>query len=148
MKKYLAVLLGMLIMLVLSSCESSDSDTLAQREIRDILYDISYDFNLKDMNGIMEHLHNDYLHRGMNRYNFNNLWLNRMTLYSLLEIEVLYIDLNGNSAIVYSKNKFMSNSDTQILNEPEESGDISYFKRDNGVWYIYGDQHMIKSKRH
>jgi hypothetical protein len=45
MKKYLAVLLGMLIMLVLSSCESSDSDTLAQREIRDILYDISYDFN-------------------------------------------------------------------------------------------------------
>lgn len=144
-KKYILGAIGILLMLMLCSCESSDSDTIAQREIRDILYDVSSDFNLHIMDGIMEHLHIDYLHNGMNSYNFNMLWLDRMAEYSLLEIEVLYIDLNGDTAIVHSNNKFTSSTGTheiQIFKEPDDSGDISYFRRENGVWYIYGNQRM------
>jgi len=78
----------------------------------------------------------------MTSYNFNDLWLDRMAQYSLLEIEVLYIDLDDDYAVVHSKNKFISHSEPVILNEPEDSGDISYFKRENGVWYIYGNQRL------
>ena len=142
MKRYLYLIFGILLMLALGSCESNDSDTIAQREIRDILYDISMEFNLKNISGIMEHLHIKYLHNGMTSYNFNALWLDRMAQYSLLEIEVLYIDLDDDYAVVHSKNKFTSHSETVTLNEPEDSGDISYFKRENGVWYIYGNQRL------
>ena len=142
MKRYLYLIFGILLMLALGSCESNDSDTIAQREIRDILYDISMEFNLKNMSGIMEHLHTEYRHKGMTSYNFNALWLDRMAQYSLLEIEVLYIDLDDDYAVVHSKNKFTSHSETVTLNEPEDSGDISYFKRENGVWYIYGNQRL------
>lgn len=141
-KNYFLGAIGILLMLMLCSCESSDSDTIAQREIRDILYDVSSDFNFENMDGIMEHLHIDYLHNGMNSYNFNMLWLDRMAVYSLLEIEVLYIDLNGDTAVVHSNNKFSNSTETQIFNEPDDSGDISYFRRENGVWYIYGNQRM------
>ena len=141
-KRYLYIIFCIILLLTLVNCESNDSDTIAQRDIRDILYDISIDFNLKDINGIMDHLHTDYLHKGMTSYNFNDLWLDRMAQYSLLEIEVLYIDLDGDNATVHSKNKFTSHSETVTLNEPEDSGDISYFKRENGVWYIYGNQRM------
>lgn len=142
MKRYLYLIFAILLMLALGSCESNDSDTIAQREIRDILYDISMEFNLKNMSGIMEHLHIEYRHKGMTSYNFNALWLDRMAQYSLLEIEVLYIDLDDDYAVVHSKNKFTSHSETVTLNEPEDSGDISYFKRENGVWYIYGNQRL------
>ena len=142
MKRYLYLIFAILLMLALGSCESNDSDTIAQREIRDILYDISMEFNLKNMSGIMEHLHTEYRHKGMTSYNFNALWLDRMAQYSLLEIEVLYIDLDDDYAVVHSKNKFTSHSETVTLNEPEDSGDISYFKRENGVWYIYGNQRL------
>ena len=142
MKRYLYLIFAILLMLALGSCESNDSDTIAQREIRDILYDISMEFNLKNMSGIMEHLHIEYRHKGMTSYNFNALWLDRMAQYSLLEIEVLYIDLDDDYAVVHSKNKFTSHSETLTLNEPEDSGDISYFKRENGVWYIYGNQRL------
>ncbi|OQC06202.1 MAG: hypothetical protein BWX76_00495 [Candidatus Cloacimonetes bacterium ADurb.Bin089] len=144
MKRILLILFSIILLLTMLSCDSDNSEVLAKREISDILYDISMDFNLKDISGIMDHLHTEYLHNGMLGYNFNDLWLDRMAQFSLLEIEILYIELDGDKATVHSKNKFSSNSETQTLNEPEDSGDISYFRRENGVWYIYGNQQLFK----
>lgn len=133
-----------IVALLLSSCREDDSDRLAQREIRDILYDISTDFNLKDMYGIMEHLHPDYLHKGNISYHFNDKWLEHFARFSLLEIEVLYIEIQDNKAVAHTNNKFSSAAETIILHEPEDNGDVSYFYRDNGAWYLYGNQAWAK----
>jgi len=138
---YLFFLAGLLL---LASCNTSDPETIAQKEIRDILYDLSVDFNLSDVAGIMDHVHEDYLHKGNNDHDFNDLWLDRMAQFSLLEIEVLYIEFEGDKAVVHSNNKFSSAIETVTLHEPEDSGDISYFKRENGVWLIYGNQMWAK----
>ncbi len=124
----------------LGSCKEDSSDKIAQKEIRDILYDISVDFNLKNMYGIMEHLHTNYWHKGKISYHFNTDWLNLMAQFSLLEIEVLYIELQDSKAIVHLRKKFSSSYETMEQNDPEDNGDISYFYRDNGVWYVYGNQ--------
>jgi len=134
----------LIVAMLLGSCGEDDTEKLAQREIRDILYDISTDFNLKDMYGILEHLHTDYLHKGLISYHFNDDWLSYMARFSLLEIEVLYIEIQDNKAIAHTRNKFSSAAETVVLNEPADNGEISYFYRDNGVWYVYGNQAWAK----
>jgi len=146
LKKYLLITLVLLAML-LSNCAESNPDSIAQQEIRDILYSLSLDFNMNDVAGIMEYLSTQYLHKGMISYNFNDLWLDRMAQFSLLEIEVLYIEVPDNKAVVHSNNKFTSATENVTLSEPEDSGDISYFIRENGVWRIYGNQHSAKGGR-
>jgi len=146
LKKYLLITLVLLAML-LSNCAESNPDSIAQQEIRDILYSLSLDFNMNDVAGIMEYLSTQYLHKGMISYNFNDLWLDRMAQFSLLEIEVLYIEVTDNKAVVHSNNKFTSAIENVTLSEPEDSGDISYFIRENGVWRICGNQHSSKGKR-
>jgi hypothetical protein len=138
---YLIFLAGLIL---LTSCHTSDPETIAQKEIRDILYDVSLDFNLDNITGIMDHVHSEYLHKGMISYHLNDLWLDRMAQFSLLEIEVLYIEFEGDKAVVHSNNKFSSAIESVTLHEPEDSGDISYFIRENGVWLIYGNQMWAK----
>ncbi|MDY0151936.1 MAG: hypothetical protein RBS43_06645 [Candidatus Cloacimonas sp.] len=146
MKKLSFLLLILLLLLGLTNCGVEDADSIARRDIRDILYDISVDFNLNDIAPIMDHVHLDYLHKGLTSYNFNSLWLDRMAQFNLLEIEILYIEINGDYAIVHSSNKFSSASNSETLNEPEDSGDISYFRRDGGTWQIYGNQLQSKAE--
>lgn len=134
-----------LLAVLLSSCGESDNDSIAQKEIRDILYNLSLDFNLNDIAGIMEYLSDQYLHKGMIAYHFNDLWLDRMAQFSLLDIEVSYIEFMDNKAVVHSNNKFTSAVENVTLSEPEDSGDISYFIRENGVWRIYGNQLWAKT---
>ena len=140
MKSQVLILILSVLMLLMAGCKDSDPDTIARNEIKDILYDISQDFNQHNIEGIMDHVHQDYLHKSMISWGFNDLWLDRMAQYSLLEIEVLYIDISGDKAIVTSTNTFTSAYETLVLNEPEDNGDISYFIRDNGVWMVYGNQ--------
>lgn len=147
MSKSLVLLLTLVSLLILlGSCKSSDPDTIAQNEIRDILYDISTDFNMQNIEGIMDHLHEEYLHKSMISWGFNDLWNDRMTQFNLLEIEVLYIELMDNKAIVHSTNTFISPTHEEILSEPEESGDISYFIRDDGMWLLYGNQEWSREE--
>ena len=145
MKHFLLLLLLAITLIGVTSCGPDNSETIAKREIRDVLFDISANFNLKNIEGIMEHLHTEYLHKGMISYHFNDLWLDRMAQFSLLDIEILYIELQDNKAVVHSKNTFTSAIESVTLNEPEDSGDISYFIRQNGVWLVYGNQLWAKS---
>lgn len=141
---YALILFTASILLFAVSCKTSDPEAIAQKEIRDILYDLSVDFNLDNISGIMDHVSSEYLHKGLISYHLNDLWLDRMAQFNLLEIEVLYIELEGDKAVVHSNNKFTSAIETVTLQEPEDSGDISYFRRENGVWRIYGNQMWAK----
>lgn len=134
----------LIVALLLGSC-GEDTDRLAQREIRDILYDISTDFNMKDFIGISDHLlQESYLHKGKIFHHFNSDWQSYMARFSLLEIDVLYIEVQDNKAVAHTTNTFTSPSETLVLNEPADNGDISYFYRYNGVWYVYGNQAWLK----
>ncbi len=138
------VFFALSLLVLLTSCKADDGNTLAQREIRDILYDISLDFNLGNVYGIMDHVDNDYLHKGQITWHLNEEILDRMGRFQLLEIEVLYIEIDGKYAVVHSKDHYSSSAEEITYNEPEDSGYFSYFHRNRGSWLIYGNQGWIK----
>ncbi len=140
------VLFAIILLLLLTTCKTDDSDALAQREIRDILYDISLDFNLGNVYGIMDYVDNNYLHKGKITWHLNEEILDRLARFQLLEIEVLYIEIDGRYAVVHSKDHYTSSVESVTYNEPEDSGYLSYFHRNRGSWLIYGDQGWIKKK--
>ncbi|MDD2228469.1 MAG: hypothetical protein PHY48_03550 [Candidatus Cloacimonetes bacterium] len=144
MRKLIIFLIVIVLGIGLNSCKQDSSDKLAQDEIREILYSISTDFNLKNMYEILEHLHTEYLHKGKIAHHFNINWLEYMGRFSLLDIEVLYIEIQDNKAVAHTKNTFSSAYETEVHNEPEDNGEISYFYRENGVWYVYGNQQWAK----
>lgn len=141
MMRYLILLfLG----IALASCTTDDPNTIAQNEIRDVMYDISLDFNLGNIYGILDKVDDEYLHKGMIFWHLNQMWLDRLARFQLLEIEVLYIEIQNDLAVVHSKNTFTSSIETVVYNEPNDNGDISYFIRRNGQWLIYGNQAWIR----
>ncbi|MCB5262115.1 MAG: hypothetical protein LHW64_06170 [Candidatus Cloacimonetes bacterium] len=140
------ILCALLCLVLLASCKLDDPESLAQKDIRDILYDISLDFNLGNVYGMMNHVDNDYLHKGKITWHLNQEILDRMGRFQLLEIEVLYIEINGNYAVAHTIDHYSSSLENVDYNEPEDSGYFSYFHRRQGSWLIYGNQGWIKSR--
>lgn len=141
----LSLFLLIILALQLVSCDFDDAESLSQKEIRDILYDISLDFNLGNSYGILDHVHQNYLHKGQITWHLNDEILDRMARFQLLEIEVLFIELDGNFAIAHTRDHYSSSIEDYTYSEPEDTGYFSYFYRDRGSWLIYGDQNWIKS---
>ncbi|MCB5251765.1 MAG: hypothetical protein WC944_05325 [Candidatus Cloacimonadaceae bacterium] len=139
------VLFALICLALFTSCDLDDADSLAQTEIRDILYDLSLDFNLGNIYGMLDHVDNDYLHKGQITWHLNEEILDRMGRFQLLEIEVLYIEIDGNYAVAHTVDHYSSSIESVSYNEPEDSGYFSYFHRKQGSWLIYGNQFWIKS---
>lgn len=140
-----ALLLGLsLLCLLILSCDFDDAESLAQKEIRDILYDVSLDFNLGNVQGLMDHVHQDYLHKGEIILHLNNEILDRLARFQLLEIEVLYIEISGDYAVAHTRDHYQSDIESVTFNEPEDHGYFSYFHRSKGSWLIYGDHKWVK----
>lgn len=135
-----------LILLALFAC---DKDTYSQdeNEIRDIIYDISRDFSWNEIEGIMEHVHPDYLHDGMYDYQLRLLWLDRLANYDLLACAVSFVDIQGDYATVHMVMNFESSQGSYSYPEPETSGDASFFHYDYsyGEWMLYGNQLYISN---
>ncbi|MCB5248367.1 MAG: hypothetical protein WCY87_07040 [Candidatus Cloacimonadales bacterium] len=130
----------MLLSLFLLSCDLDNEESLSQKEIRDILYDVSMDFNLGNTFGIMDHVHQEYRHNGKTFYQMNEEINRRRDRFQLLEIEVIFIDINGDYAVAHTRDHYRSSIENVTFNEPEDSGYFSYFFRSNGTWLIYGNQ--------
>lgn len=130
----------MLLSLFLLSCDLNNEESLSQKEIRDILYDVSMDFNLGNTFGIMDHVHQEYRHNGKISYHLNEEINRRRDRFQLLEIEVIFIDINGDYAVAHTRDHYRSSIENVTFNEPEDSGYFSYFFRSNGTWLIYGNQ--------
>lgn len=138
MKPALPLLL--LLLLALFSC-GDNSGNEAETLIRDIIYDISRDFNWNEIDGIMDHVHPDYLHNGMYDYQLRILWLNRQAEYDLLSCEVSSVELWDNLATVHMIMTFESSSGPPLsYSEPETHGDASFFLYEQGKWWLYGNQ--------
>jgi hypothetical protein len=132
-------LLITVLMLILSGCDWTNPDQ-SETEIRNIVYDVEHDFNWNDIDGIMEHVHPDYLHNGMHSMQLRNAWLNRKADYDLLSCDVDSVLIQGDYATVYMTLTFQNSHGNYAYHEPESFGDISYFYYDQDSWRIYGNQ--------
>lgn len=145
--KALAVLIIPLLLLS-ASCGISSPKDADKREIQDILYEISQDYNWGDIEAMLAHTSIDYRHDGMQRMQLRQLWLDRMGRYPLMEITDVKVSLDGeNYAVAGFRMILISSSETDISVEPEDNGDLSYFYHDGYQWKLHGNQEFIKSPR-
>ena len=143
--KYLRLFVILLLALILNSCDSESFEAESQRQIRNMMYEISSDFCLGNVYGILDKVHNDYLHKGQIVWHLNQEILDRLARFQLLEIEVIHIEFQGERfATVHSRDHYQSSIENVYYSEPEASGIFSYLKRENGKWLIYGNQMWIK----
>lgn len=145
MHKLLIVIL-LSVMLVIAGCDFDDADTLYRKEIRNLMYEIALDFSLGNTVGIMDKVHWNYLHNGDISYHFNQELINRMGRFSLLDIDVIYIELQGDYALVHTIDRYSSSIENVSYNEPETKGWMSYLKYERDGWMIYGNQQWISLK--
>lgn len=135
----------MLLLLVLPLLLSCQSSSLSQEEneIRNIIYDISHDFSWNDIQCIVDHLHPDYRHNGMQSLQFRELWLNRRASFDLLDCDISGVEIQGDYATVHLRLDFQSATDDLSYDDPQTSGDISFFFYDRGAWQLYGNQELV-----
>ncbi len=109
--------------------------------INEILDDIELAVSLYEADTIIKHLHYDFLHNGRNKDSQSTIWLQRLLLYHTLSLEDRSIDIVDNNALVSFKMTFDGEQGTLVSQEPsEEYGDISYFVRENGKWFLIGNR--------
>lgn len=139
----LAVLLAGI--LAVSGCDTSSPDNVSENEIRTAIYNITYAFNMNNVDDIMAYVHADYLHKGMYRNQLQQLWLDRRALYTNLETTIWSVNINSDRATVNMRMAFSGPGvPTLILDEPQSSGDTSFFFHDGQSWVLYGDQQWGK----
>ena len=111
------------VLLRLGSCDTESSEAISQREIRDLYYELALDFNLGNVYGMLDKVHNDYLHKGNIVWHLNEEILDRMARFNLLEIEVLYIEFQGSRyAVAHTRDRYSSAIEDLSYNEPDSSG--------------------------
>ncbi len=139
MLKKIAIVFLALALLLIAGCDK-DTSQADEFELREIIYNISRDFDWNEIGKIMARVHPEYLHNGMYSSELRQVWLNRRGQYDLLSCEVTRVELEYDRATIYMEMSFTSAAGDYIYLEPETFGDISYFIRDAGFWQIYGNQ--------
>ena len=130
----------LLTLLLISSCTLTEPNYSPENQIKNSLYDISRWFDNKNLNPILDLVHEDYLHNGMTKWNFRELWQDRMGQYALLDISAIQLTFNGDYATVKMVLDFTDPEGNLTLNEPWDSGDLSYFYYNGNSWVICGNQ--------
>ena len=138
-------ILQLLVIIALCACDTH-SEILDEEEIRNIIYDISYDFSWNDINGIMEYVHKDFRHNGMYRDELRLLWNERRNRYQLLSCDISQIYIDNEYATVFMTMTYQSATETVSFSEPDTFGDASYYYFDQGKWQIYGNQEWRMNK--
>ena len=138
-------ILQLLVIIALCACDTH-SEILDEEEIRNIIYDISYDFSWNDINGIMEYVHKDFRHNGMYRDELRLLWNERRNRYQLLSCDISQIYIDNEYATVFMAMTYQSATETVSFSEPDTFGDASYYYFDQGRWQIYGNQEWRMNK--
>ena len=142
--KKIGILL-LLVIIALCACDTH-SEILDEGEIRNIIYDISYDFSWNDINGIMEYVHKDFRHNGMYRDELRLLWNERRNRYQLLSCDISQIYIDNEYATVFMTMTYQSATETVSFSETDTFGDASYYYFDQGRWQIYGNQEWRMNK--
>jgi len=131
--------------LTLTGCPPPTASYYDESRIENILYNIKRAFNNHDIYALMQHIHPDYLHDGMNRWEVRELWLDRMSEYLLFDFVNVQIVIDDEDAYVGFTMKVINEFETTYSDEPQAHGDLSYFLYDHGDWSVYGNRYYFKS---
>ena len=138
--KYLIILLSF-ILLFSTSCETTSPEELDKNEIIDILDSIQSNFNMNDLDGIMQYYHQYFHHNGDDFEWERTIWELRLNDYNNLIFEdseenPIEIIVNGDFATA----SFIMYLDETITDEPsDDNGDISFFYYEHGNWKLCGE---------
>ncbi len=134
MKKYFFPLFA-IILIFTTSCDTTSPEELDKNAILDILDSIQSNFNMDNIEGIMQYYHQDFLHDG-DDHDFERIrWEIRLNDNDELILENIEIILNGN----YATADFLMHLDATTTDEPsDENGDLSYFFCELGSWKLCG----------
>lgn len=134
-----------IIICFLTSCTNDLSKTeIAKANINDVIQRVEDAFNEMNINDIMKYYDEDFYHKGYNKYNQKIVWEDRMAEFNYCSFENINIDIDGDFAIVQFSMRLSSNSSEDLFFEPDDHGDLSYFKKINGSWMVYGNQQERK----
>jgi len=143
---YLAVL-AVILVLVTTGCQHSTHLNYAETRINDILYNIRQAFNNHDIDALMTYFHYDYLHDGYNKWEIEQVWLDRMAEYLLIDFQNVQIDVYRDEAVVSFTMKLQNQTEAVYYTEPAAHGDLSFFYHNNYDWYVYGNRHYYKKQK-
>ena len=136
--KYLVLIF---IPILLFSCSDVSSPyQISEYEIEEILENIEDDFNFGDLQGIMSYYHPDFRHNQTNYWEEETDWQLRLADYNMIKFENIEIELNLPFAQANFTMKLINENGTDIFQEPENHGDVSFFYREAEEWKIYGNQ--------
>jgi hypothetical protein len=143
-KKSLKRLCVLCLALAVAFCSDLTSPIdVAKRSINNILDDIERAFDLYDTNAVVSLLHPDFLHNGYDRDYQELIWQQRIVNYHTIRIEDRQISVNEyrDYAEIEFELTLVSADTTIVTHEPsDEYGDLSYFARYQGKWYLFGNQ--------
>ncbi len=140
--KKILITFGLFILIfTLMSCKkASSSDDLNKGDIIQILQGIEDHFNMIETNQIFNFYDDDFFHRGKSIIQERIIWQDRQAQFSNLTFKNIDIDLENNYATVSFLMVFSDGQNETIFIEPHDIGDVSYFKKINNEWKIYGNQ--------
>jgi len=140
-------ILLILLAAVLVSCDVSSPKEIAESEIRSILDDLELRFpsnNIDDdLDIIMSHYDDDYLHSGSTKSDERERWYILLIDYLELNIEDLTIEIIDDYDAHVSFQMIFSRSDISLeIDVPEEEDYLYYFEIDtmDDHWRIIGNQ--------
>jgi len=135
-------ILGLIVIFGICACSSDLSDEeIEKSRINDVLLRVRDGFNDLEINSIMEYYDQDFLHDGKNKFNEEYVWNDRLSQYNYLELTDIDIEYGGDFAVVHFIAKYSKSGSQAIFIEPDDIGDMSYFRKIGNEWKIYGDQH-------
>jgi len=140
-------ILLLLLAVTLVSCDVSSPKEVAESEIRNILDDLELRFpssnNDNDLDIIMSHYDDDYLHSGSTKSDERERWYILLIDYLELTIEDLEIDVIDNYDAHVMFRMIFSSSDASLeVDVPEDENNLYYFELDSvdSHWRIIGNQ--------
>jgi ketosteroid isomerase-like protein len=146
MIKKIGYIIVVILAIALAGCEAaSDSESTSTYFISEIIYDIRANFNNSDIDPILNYYDEDFLHNGKIKDHAFNQWQSYYTSFTYMEIENLEIEIDDDEAIATFQLRFTSSNNSEVLMEPGDDGFMSYFKKINGEWLIYGNQQIGNS---
>ncbi len=137
-----SMLMCILTCFLLLSCKDTTSASYDESRINEIMYNVENAFNNHDIDALMLNFSSEYLHNGQAKWEIEEVWLNRMGQYLLIDFQNIEIDVHDDEAMVSFRMKLTNATETVYIDEPATHGDLSYFFYNNSDWVVYGNQHQ------
>ena len=141
-QKTVMILLAVSISGIISSCNLlTDKDDADKMLINYLFDDVEDAVSKYSPYEITKLLHKDFLHNGNFHKEQTYVWEERLLQFYSLSIENRNIKINDLFAKVSFTMVLRGEDETIISEEPSsEFGDMSYLFKEDGKWYLYGNQ--------